>query len=439
MKTIEILKLYLANNYPTFDLDLASSSRLEIEGNWEKAGDRSKYIGKKLLALQHASFAIDYYLKASDLFLRATRFQKAINCELVIFEIHKLSNNLIGMASTYEKIASYNAYYLLNNETAAAYYLKSARLHEDNQNYSAAFKKAKFACECLLESRNTRSKVAANSLAFRTASKAGFHERAGIYAKFWLNLIPTDYSASYISVCVRGYKAFMSASRNSDALSFIDEIIKAHFDHNQIQTQILKLLFTAQRFFIDENKSINTDYNVKILSELSALPQQQVKYCMEFKSYCEGLGLIDLADLFYLQEKNLILASSKKTKDYFKIFNYTIWRLSSDYGTSLKRWFICSATIIVIFGLFFAQYDIGLTGQPWIDTTLMTIKPSVKITGVDSWFSSFYYSTITFTTLGYGDIIPSDTAGQIFSVLEVLGGYIMLGGLISIFAKKIIR
>lgn len=438
MKTIDILRLYLVSSYPTFDLDIASCRRLETDENWEESAERARYIAKKLLSLQHGAFAIDYYLKASDLFLKANKYQKAINCELVIFEIHKLNNNLMGMATVCEKTASYYAYYLKNNETAAAYYLKSSRLHEDNQNYAAAFKKAKFACECLVESNNTRTKVAANSLAFRTASKAGFHERAGIYANYWRNLIPKDYSISYISVCVRGYKAFINADRNSDALIFINEIIIAHYAYNQIQTNILKLLFTAQKFFIDENKSISPDYNSKILLELAQQSKQQAKYCMEFKSYCESLGLVDLADTYYLQEKDLILKSAKKNKQWLKWAGYSLWKLSSDYGTSLQRWMLSSAVTIILFGLLFAQYNIEL-GNSKFAVFLKVLKPSVKISGLDSWFSSFYYSTITFTTLGYGDITASDVSGQLFSVLEVLVGYIMLGGLVSILAKKIVR
>jgi voltage-gated potassium channel Kch len=139
-----------------------------------------------------------------------------------------------------------------------------------------------------------------------------------------------------------------------------------------------------------------------------------------------------------LQEKDLILNSAKKNKDWFRFANYSLWKLLSNYGTNLQRWMISSAVIIFIFGLLFAQYNISL-GDSGFAHFLTALKPSVKINGVDSWFSSFYYSTITFTTLGYGDITPSDTSGQVFSVLEVLVGYIMLGGLVSILAKKIVR
>lgn len=46
---------------------------------------------------------------------------------------------------------------------------------------------------------------------------------------------------------------------------------------------------------------------------------------------------------------------------------------------------------------------------------------------------------VTFTTLGFGDIHPLNLAGEVWLALEVLLGYIMLGGLIGVFANKLAR
>lgn len=42
------------------------------------------------------------------------------------------------------------------------------------------------------------------------------------------------------------------------------------------------------------------------------------------------------------------------------------------------------------------------------------------ITGL---WSHFYFSTVTFTTLGYGNIVPSNTAGEVIAVIEVIIGF----------------
>ncbi len=50
-----------------------------------------------------------------------------------------------------------------------------------------------------------------------------------------------------------------------------------------------------------------------------------------------------------------------------------------------------------------------------------------------------YYSVVTFTTLGFGDVIPTTQVAAYWVMAEVILGYIMLGGLISIFANKVAR
>ena len=56
----------------------------------------------------------------------------------------------------------------------------------------------------------------------------------------------------------------------------------------------------------------------------------------------------------------------------------------------------------------------------------------------DFW-SYLYYSVVTFTTLGFGDIVPITNIARIAVGTEVILGYVMLGGLISIFANKLAR
>ena len=46
---------------------------------------------------------------------------------------------------------------------------------------------------------------------------------------------------------------------------------------------------------------------------------------------------------------------------------------------------------------------------------------------------------ISFTTLGFGDVTPLTETAMWLVMAEVILGYVMLGGLISIFANKIAR
>jgi tetratricopeptide (TPR) repeat protein len=57
------------------------------------------------------------------------------------------------------------------------------------------------------------------------------------------------------------------------------------------------------------------------------------------------------------------------------------------------------------------------------------------LTGKSFW-QSLYFSVVTFTTLGYGDILPIGTAGQIAVIAEVIFGVLSLGLLLATLTRR---
>ncbi len=102
-----------------------------------------------------------------------------------------------------------------------------------------------------------------------------------------------------------------------------------------------------------------------------------------------------------------------------------VWRLSSDYGRSLGMWAIWTVLLSLLYGAVFASIP-----------DAFDIPPEAPGAGL---FTMWYYSVITFTTLGFGDIAPLTTLARVLTMCEVGTGYVMLGGLISILANKLAR
>lgn len=100
---------------------------------------------------------------------------------------------------------------------------------------------------------------------------------------------------------------------------------------------------------------------------------------------------------------------------------YRFWWLTSDCGRSLGRWLANIAVVVAVFAGLFAWVGVNTGDHP----------PGVM--------THLYYSVVTLTSLGYGDILPQSALGQALVMLEVCVGYMMLGGLISILANKMAR
>ena len=143
---------------------------------------------------------------------------------------------------------------------------------------------------------------------------------------------------------------------------------------------------------------------------------------------------------FYLDNQNIDEVSNPHFKryvadqQYIRSFHenhnviYWLWRISSNCGRSLSLWAFWSTFWAGLFGFVyrFASTDAFTFGNE-------------KLGDIPNLWSCIYYSVVTFTTLGFGDILPQTSVARGLVMLEVIFGYIMLGGLISIFANKLAR
>lgn len=99
---------------------------------------------------------------------------------------------------------------------------------------------------------------------------------------------------------------------------------------------------------------------------------------------------------------------------------YWPWWLTCDCGRSMLRWCFWIGVQVLFFAWLYTLAGVDYGRYP---TDL----------------SPLYYSVVTLTTLGYGDVVPQTATAQVIAMVEVTLGYIMLGGLLSIFSNKLAR
>jgi hypothetical protein len=53
-----------------------------------------------------------------------------------------------------------------------------------------------------------------------------------------------------------------------------------------------------------------------------------------------------------------------------------------------------------------------------------------------TWVDSFYFSSVTLTTVGFGDLTPTSDFSKIFTVFYIFGGISLIGATLDAFLKK---
>lgn len=144
-------------------------------------------------------------------------------------------------------------------------------------------------------------------------------------------------------------------------------------------------------------------------------------------SYGNALFVRDAKDQDYLDTMEVMinrLPESPMKK--FECMAFKTWALI-DYGRSLSKVTFYAFLIASIYAAFY-------TLDMMLGWGLMDYSNSAQ-----SWFTPFYYSIVTYTTLGFGDVTANSWLGEIIIISEVIIGYFTLGLLLSILANTIAR
>ena len=107
-------------------------------------------------------------------------------------------------------------------------------------------------------------------------------------------------------------------------------------------------------------------------------------------------------------------------------FKFWFWYLTCDCGRNFFWWLGWSALFICGFAWLF-YFNMG-------HFEFSTIPLNTY-----DWWTCLYFSLVTMTTLGFGDIVPKDNWGAFLVSIVVITGYLMFGVLIALVSNLIAR
>ncbi|UWQ91287.1 pentapeptide repeat-containing protein [Rhodobacteraceae bacterium M382] len=141
---------------------------------------------------------------------------------------------------------------------------------------------------------------------------------------------------------------------------------------------------------------------------------------------------------------NALFVRDARDQDYIDTLEASISNMPAGFAKSVeqtlfKAWGLFdhgrSLLKVGAYALFLATlYGIIYSFDMWLGWGMMDYSNSAQ-----SWFTPFYVSLVTYTTLGYGDVTAENVYGEILVISEVVLGYFTLGLLLSIIANTIAR
>lgn len=148
-------------------------------------------------------------------------------------------------------------------------------------------------------------------------------------------------------------------------------------------------------------------------------------YFIVLEKIYQKKGFIEAGERTYEDKMHFRKSLAFFSGRHFAHLGHVFLDKTSRYGHSLGRWGLTVIFFITLFGAIYA----------WLDRMSPT-SMFENFSAHSGIFDYFYFSIVTFTTLGYGDITPVTIPEKIVVGVEVLLGFTMLGVLINLIKRR---
>ncbi len=161
------------------------------------------------------------------------------------------------------------------------------------------------------------------------------------------------------------------------------------------------------------------------------LYQQAEEIYRHLRQIAEYQGLFELAGHFF--QKEMIMRRKQLPKWSFKRIISRLVDIFCGYGERPLRVIIFSVSLITFFATLYFFSGLSFSGESLAFNSTLSPWENIKV-----FFGALYFSVVTFTTLGYGDVAPIGIARALAAFEAFLGSF-TLALFVVVFVKKMTR
>lgn len=159
--------------------------------------------------------------------------------------------------------------------------------------------------------------------------------------------------------------------------------------------------------------------------------EQAEEIFRSFRKVSESQGLFELAGHFFYKE--MLMRRYQLPRFSFARGVSKLVDIFCGYGERPLRVILFSLSFIVLCGLAYFFIGVSDAGQ------LVKVNASIGLQeNIMSLFKGLYFSVVTFTTLGYGDLVPLGYS-RLVAAIEAFAGSFTLALFVVVFVKKMTR
>ena len=165
--------------------------------------------------------------------------------------------------------------------------------------------------------------------------------------------------------------------------------------------------------------------------EAVAIYEQAEESARNIRRQCERLGMMSVAGEFYYREK----VFERLQMPQYSAKRCMSWLIDtvSGYGESPQK--VVGFSLVLILFCSMAYWCTGIVDNG----AIVRFDDSQPLgTNLISWLDCLYFSIVTFTTLGYGDLTPLGFS-RVVAAFEAFTGSFSLALFVVLFVKKVIR
>jgi len=161
------------------------------------------------------------------------------------------------------------------------------------------------------------------------------------------------------------------------------------------------------------------------------LYEQAEEIYRHLRKVFENQGLFENAGYFF--EREMVMRRKQMPKYSTKRLISKIVDLFCGYGEQPIRVVVFSSITILGFATLYFFSGVNFSGEEVAFNSSLSAKANAL-----AYLESIYFSIVTFTTLGYGDITPTGLS-RLFAAIEALMGSFTLALFVVVFVKKMTR